>query len=177
MDGDTELRWRSSDEGDVTVGVEIFGDCRALEQLTNDTGIVAEPVLEDRTSSPLFIFPVSISLTIKLPIMQGTVISRKCELLRNVSVNAHKWNCLSCRRVPCRNIGGQCKFRNNVTAGCTVHTKLQQRFCFLFPFALATPLSKPTPTTSHRLLWVRRPDYPKTPKDAPTMKMLIIGTI
>lgn len=64
MDGEAELRCRSRVDGDDTKGVETLGDCRALELLAVVTGVVAGPALEDLASSPLLIFPVSISLTI-----------------------------------------------------------------------------------------------------------------
>lgn len=71
-DGDAELRWwRSATDGDATMGVgvgtdETFGDCRALAQLAITTGTLeVGPALEDRPSSPLLLFPVSILQTIK----------------------------------------------------------------------------------------------------------------
>lgn len=71
-DGEAELRWwRSVTDGDATMGVgvgtdETFGDCRALAQLAITTGTLdVGPALEDRPSSPLLLFPVSISQTIK----------------------------------------------------------------------------------------------------------------
>lgn len=72
-DGDAELRWWSSViDGDTMIGVgvgteETFGDCRALAQLLTTTGTFEfGPALEDRPSSPLLLFPASISHTIKL---------------------------------------------------------------------------------------------------------------
>lgn len=67
---DAEFRWWMSEmDGDATRGMgagtdETFGDWRALEQLVGGT-LVVGPALEDRPSSPLLLFPVSMSQTIK----------------------------------------------------------------------------------------------------------------